>query len=258
MPTSIFIRHRLRHSLARIVRETREAIGWTQGELAARAGVSRGLIASVETARVNVSVDAASAILDALGVRYELVGSAAFLADRRRQREPAHSHCSAYTARRLESEGWRIAREVEIVHGSSHGWIDVVAFDPASGVVLVIEIKSELEDLGRIERTLGWYERSAWAPARRMGWRPRSVASVLLVLATDANERRLQENRGVLESAFPVRAPALLAGLRDAAQLPHGRALALIDLAAAGTTGSCAGGSTAAGDTRRTPTTRTS
>ncbi len=47
-----------------------------------------------------------------------------------------------------------------------------MAFDPRTRTLAVIEIKTQLDDLGQIERTLAWYEREAWAAARRLGWRP--------------------------------------------------------------------------------------
>jgi transcriptional regulator with XRE-family HTH domain len=228
MPSS-FERQTLRRAVAGIVRDTRRAVGWTQAQLGERAGVSRGLVASVETARVNASIDATAALLDTLGLRYELVATAPFLADRRRQREPAHGLCSAYVARRLGSVGWIVRREVEVVHGRSHGWIDVLAFDQASGTILVIEVKTEIDDLGRIERTLAWYEREAWMAARAFGWNARREASALVLLATDANERRLIEHRDVLATALPVRADQLAAGVAGPANLSRGPALALID-----------------------------
>lgn len=212
----------LRVTLGNGIRDIRLAVGWTQGELAGRAKLSRPMVARVEGADVNVSVDVVANLCDALGVRVGLQLDAPFLADRRRQREPAHARCIAYAQRRLEAEGWLTQREVEIAFGRSHGWIDILAFDPRTGTLLVVEIKTEIEDLGRIERTLAWYEREAWAAARRLGWRPRRVATLLLVLATEANDARLSANRDSLAQAFPVRAP-------DLPREPRSRGIALID-----------------------------
>ncbi len=219
----------LRTTLARCVCDTRLAIGWSQQELAVRARISRQMVASVEAGSVNVSIDVAAALIDALGLRVDLVLTAPFLADRRRQREPAHARCSAYSQRRLEGSGWIVRREVEIAHGRSHGWIDLVAFDPRTGLLLVIEVKTEIEDLGRVERTLGWYEREAWDVARAAGWRVRRATSALLLLATEANDRRLLANREVAVAAFPVRATGMQSLVRDPGGSVRGRALAMID-----------------------------
>jgi hypothetical protein len=119
-----------------------------------------------------------------------------------------------------------VLREVEIHHGRSHGWIDLLAFDPRTDTLLIVEVKTEIDDVGRIERTMTWYQREAWAIARRQGWKPARVIGWVLILATDANEDRIRANRDVLRAAFPGRAPAILADLpvRGLAMLdPRGR-----------------------------------
>jgi XRE family transcriptional regulator, regulator of sulfur utilization len=219
----------LRTTLGRAVRETRLALGWTQQQLADRSGLSRSMAGHIETGSVNVSIDAAASVCDALGLRVDLGLRAPFLADRRRQREPAHARCSAYVQRRLERHGWLVRRELEIMYGRSHGWIDLLAFDRRTGLLLVVEIKTEIEDLGQIERTLAWYEREAGAVARTAGWRPVRVASALLVLATDANDRRLADNREAVRVAFPARMDQLQRMILERAKPVGGRALAFID-----------------------------
>ena len=79
-----------------------------------------------------------------------------------RQRDAVHAPCSGYANRRFRAGGWETGREVEIVHGRSHGWIDLLAFDPRTGLLLIVEIKTRLDDLGLVERQLAWYERSAF------------------------------------------------------------------------------------------------
>jgi transcriptional regulator with XRE-family HTH domain len=208
--------------LGHAVRNGRTARGWTQARLADVAEVSRPMVTRVEQAHVNATIEIAGRLLDALEVDVRLVCSFPLASGSPLQRDGAHATCSAYVQRRLEGAGWLIAREVEIVHGRSHGWIDLLAFDPRSGTLVVIEIKTEIDDVGRIERTLAWYQREAWSVARRLGWRPSRVAAWLLVLATDHSDDQIRSNRDVLAAAFPGRAPDLLVDLPV-------RALALID-----------------------------
>lgn len=221
----------LRSVLARSIRDTRLARGWTQAELGRRARVSRTFVTKVEGAKGDTSVAAVAALVDALGIDAELSLRAPFLADRRRQREPAHARCVAYAQRQYERDGWQTAREVEIAHARSHGWIDLLAYRPETSALAVNEVKTEIEDLGRIERTMGWYEREAWELARGLGWRPRFVVGCLLVLDTDRNHERIRDNRLALAGGFPVRAPQLLEWLREPLRpWPRpARALALID-----------------------------
>lgn len=208
--------------------QTRRALGWSQRELARRCGLSQTLVWRVEGARPPLSVNVVARIADALGLEVDLTLRAPFIAERP-QRDAAHARCSSYVQHRLEALGWTVAREVEIVHGRSHGWIDLLAFDQRSRSVLIVEIKTELDDLGRIERTLSWYERDGWAAARRLGWRPARTAAWLLVLATEVNDDRIRANRELLANAFPARAAEGLAALAAPAATAPSRLLALVD-----------------------------
>ena len=146
-----------------------------------------------------------------------------------RQSDFVHARCSAYVERRLQGIGWRTAREVEIVQSRSHGWIDLLAFDPASGTMLVIEIKTRLDDLGSIERQLGWYERSAFGVAHRLGWRPRRVIGWLIILASDEVDRAITQNRDLLARSFPARARSMLDLVMSERTSAPGRGLAMVD-----------------------------
>jgi hypothetical protein len=140
-----------------------------------------------------------------------------------------HARCSGYVDRRFRATGWLTSREVEIVHQRSHGWIDILAFDPATKLLIVAELKTRLDDLGAIERQIGWYERSAFEVARRLGWAPRRTVAWLLVLASGEVEEAIRSNRDVLMRAFPIRAREMSRGLRRADEMSSGRGLALID-----------------------------
>ncbi|MEX2011610.1 MAG: helix-turn-helix domain-containing protein [Chloroflexota bacterium] len=207
--------------------ETRRALGWSQRDLARKCGLSQTLIWRVETASAPLSVNVMARIADALGLEVELSIRLPFIAGRP-QRDAAHARCMDYVQRRLEAAEWLVEREVEIVHGRSHGWIDLLGFDPRTRTLLIVEIKTEIEDLGRIERSLAWYGREAWASAKRLGWRPARTATWLLVLATDVNDDRIRANREGLAAAFPGRATEAHAALSRQAACPP-RALALID-----------------------------
>lgn len=61
-------------------------------------------------------------------------------------------------APRPAGAGCLIAREVDISAGGGRGWIDILAFDPRTATLVIVEIKTRLDDLGRVERQLGWYE----------------------------------------------------------------------------------------------------
>ena len=219
----------IRITFADLCRDTRTRLRLTQQQLANSVGLSRGYIAKVERGCANPSVELIERIAHVLELEIELVARAPVIIGGGRQRDFVHARCSAHVDGRLRGAGWLTAREVEIVHGRSHGWIDLLAFDPKTGTLIVIEFKTRLDDLGAVERQLGWYERSAFGIAAELGWHPRRVVVWLLVLASDEVEGVLRANRDLMARSFPIRAREM-SGLLDGASQPgRGRGIALID-----------------------------
>jgi transcriptional regulator with XRE-family HTH domain len=201
----------------------------TQQTLADAVGVSRPYIAAIESGRANPTLDLVVRIADRLGIEIDLVARKPLILGPP-QHDLVHARCSGYVDRRLRRAGWEVRREVEVVHGRSHGWIDVLAFDPRTRVLLIIEIKTRIDDLGAIERQLGWYERSAVALAHGFGWRPQRTAAWLIALASDDVDVGISVNADVLRSAFPARAAEMarvVAGVPPATAMARG--VALID-----------------------------
>ncbi|MEO7663773.1 MAG: helix-turn-helix domain-containing protein [Candidatus Limnocylindrales bacterium] len=213
------------------IRSLRTTLGWSQRELARRAGSSQTTVSAIELAtRAALTFVAASSMLRAMGARLVVSVDAPFLGDRRRQRDAGHIRLAASTVQRLRRSGWEARVEVEVGGDRSRGWIDILAFHPGLRLVLVIELKTEIHDFGQIERSLGWYEREARLVATRFGWRPTRVLGVLLLLATEANDARVASNRAAIELGFPVRFRTLDRIVREL-ELPaeRGRAVAMID-----------------------------
>ncbi len=219
----------IRLVFARTSRDARVRLRLTQRQVADSVGVSRGYIAAIEGSLANPSLDVVDRISRALGLEAELVLRPPLVLGAHGQRDLVHARCTGYVERRLRTAGWRTAREVELILGRSHGWIDVLAFHPRSETLLVIEIKTRLDDLGAIERHLGWYGRSAGDTARRLGWQPRRITSWLLVLASDEVEGVIRHNSDLLARAFPLRARAMLEWLSAGNDSVTGRGLAMLD-----------------------------
>jgi hypothetical protein len=143
-------------------------------------------------------------------------------------RDLVHAACSSYAERRLRSLGWDVEREVAIIDGRVRGWIDLLAFDHRRGILLIIEVKTALDDIGRLERQIGWYERVANDLDVVRAWRPEVIQSWVLVTATAEVDAVLARDPGVLASAFPHRARVMREVL--AGSMPQeGRGLALVD-----------------------------
>jgi transcriptional regulator with XRE-family HTH domain len=217
-------------AIAAAVLEARRARRWSQRRLAREAGISQTMISAIERAVLkDLPIATAVRVLSALDVAFGLRLAAPLATIP--IRDAAHARCVAYVARRLRSEGFEVRSEVEVRGPGWVGSIDVLAYHPVAHILLVIEVKTELHDLGALDRQLGRYERAAWVAARVIGWRPRAVTGVLLTLATQETDRRLATERSWFAERFPMRAAELRRLIHDPEHPPERgrRGLAMID-----------------------------
>ena len=209
--------------LADVVREARELVGWTQRELAARAHTSQATVWRMENCLApHLDLLVVERVLTALGIRSSIDLDARHLADRRRQRDAVHARLTGYVARRLERAGWATATEVPLGSDIPRGWIDLLGYRPADQALLIEETKTEIPDVGGLQRSLAFYEREAWGVARRLGWRPRRSAVLVVALDSVALGRRLADNRDLVIRAFPASVAGIAAWLADPVAAPPG------------------------------------
>jgi transcriptional regulator with XRE-family HTH domain len=212
------------------IRSARLAARWTQAELARRLGTTQSAISRLETGAGScLDVRLATAAFRALGIRMSVDAATLGLVGRREQNDFVHARCADHVARHFVAAGWDVRLEVEIGSDRYRGWIDLLAYRTVDRSLFCGELKTEIDDLGRIQRTLAWYERESWDAARRIGWRPRSVTSGLLVLCTSENDARVSANAHLLDQIFPGRARDLSAWLSSAGNGPRPSSLAMID-----------------------------
>ena len=219
----------LRISFARWCRQTRIDLDITQRELADAVGVSRTYVVAIEAGTANPSMLLVERIGEALGLRFELVARRPILVDGRPSRDLVHARCSAYVHRRLVSAGFQIAREIEVVHGRTHGWIDILAFDERTGTMLIIEVKTVIDDVGQLERQLGFYERLARMTDQVRAWDPRRVQTWLLGLASHDVDTTISQHADLFRRSLPMRAPEMRTLLTGIPGADGARGVALID-----------------------------
>lgn len=216
-----------------LVRETREAIGWSQAELGERTGTSQTKVWRVERMRPG-ALDLATldSLLSALGLRMTLEVGGWHLRDRAEQRDVVHAALVQAFARRLRRSGWIVHTEVPIGREAPTGWIDLLAFREQDAALLIGEIKSRIDDIGGLQRQVDRYDREAVWAARRLGWQPEVARLAVVCLDSVEVAEAARFNRGILAPAFPGEPGALDAWLRGTGgPPPAGRTLAMIDLA---------------------------
>ena len=126
-----------------------------------------------------------------------------------------HAAVVGRTVARLSRLNWQVMVEVTFNHFGERGSIDVLAQDARTGVVLVVEAKSELASIEETIRRLDAKARLAVDIADdRFGRRPTRIGVLLVVAASTANRSRVRRADAVLRSAFPHRGRSVGSWLR--------------------------------------------
>ena len=151
MPASDATARDLLRAIATATISARRSRRWSQRQLASAAGVSQPLISRLEQARMRaLPLATAVRVLIALDVAIDLRLVSPFAAERP-QRDRAHVRCVAYVARRLTRSGYDVATEAQLGNGRWLGFADLLAFDPDTRLLLLIEVKTVIDDVGAIQ-----------------------------------------------------------------------------------------------------------
>jgi transcriptional regulator with XRE-family HTH domain len=198
----------------RLIRLTRIRRRLTQEDLASRAGVSRPVVSRLEHGHLGqLRFDTVRAIAAALEIRVEaLPRTRAVDVDRVMNGRHAAlaEHIVGWIARH---EGWAIRPETSFSEYGERGVIDLLCWHAATRSLLVIEIKTELLDFGELLGKLDIKERLGPRVAGRLGWRPTSISTALLVAESTTNRRRATAHAGLLRTALSADGRAFAAWL---------------------------------------------
>ena len=115
---------------------------------------------------------------------------------------------------RLEAAAWDVAPEVSFNVWGERGSIDVLARHPATGALLVVEVKSVVPDVQATLATLDRKVRIASRVARDRGWRTVSVSRLLVIGEDRTARRRVEAFEATFRRVFPVRGSAVDQWLR--------------------------------------------
>ena len=205
-------------ALFRIIRLHR---AWTQREVAARAGVSDGIVSRIEHGQLGgITRDTLMKVARILEVRlgHEARWRGGEIA---RLVAGRHSTLVEATAARLRPAGWTVQPEVSFSIWGERGSIDLLAWQPRRRALLVIEVKTEITDVGATLATLDRKRRLAPAIVRELeGWTDRApitTSSALLIAEGRTNRRVVAAHRETFRAALPHDGRRFRAFVRDPA-----------------------------------------
>jgi transcriptional regulator with XRE-family HTH domain len=188
-----------------VARALRQRLGLRQADVGARARVSQDVVSLIERGQLErVSLSLLRRVLRGLDADLVLVarwrgGDVDRLIDER------HAWLGGRVAGLLGADGWRVFPEVTYSIFGERGSIDLIAWHPETRTLLVIELKSELVSA---EETLRRHDAKVrLAPAivaDRFGWRPVSVARLLVLPDTTTNRRRVERHSALFSQAYPA------------------------------------------------------
>ncbi len=206
------------------LRAVRIRRGWRQADVATRAGVSRALISVLERGHLDrVTLSTVRRVAQALGTRLDLVVRWR-AGDLDRLLNAGHAGLHEALARHLTTlPDWLQAPEVSFSIYGERGVIDILAFHPPTGSLLIIELKTEISNLEDLLTAMDRRVRLARIVARERGWEATSVSCWVVIAEGDANRRRVERHRTTLRSAFPADGH----GMRTWLRAPAGRIAAL-------------------------------
>jgi transcriptional regulator with XRE-family HTH domain len=163
--------------------------------------IERGLIDNLRIADLEGTAAAVGATLE---VRLRWRGEALD-----RLLDEAHATLVDAMVALLRAAGWEVAVEVSFAIWGERGSIDVLAFHPATGILLVVEVKSVVPDS---QATLAGLDRKSRLAARiaaERGWKVRNVARLLVVGDSATSRRRVARLEATFAAALPLRGRAV-------------------------------------------------
>ena len=192
---------------------------WRQVDLAAAARVSQSVVARIELGlggRMTVEILArvAASLGARIDVRLNWQGEGLD-----RLLDQHHAELVEIVAGLLRASGWDIRTEVTFAIRGERGSIDLLAWHRATGVVLVVEVKSVVPDQQAALMGLDRKARLGLDIAASMDWQAVSVGRLLAIGASRTARRRVEAHRSTYEAALPDRFVAVRRFIRSPS--PH-------------------------------------
>lgn len=188
--------------IGRLLRMVRIRRDWRQSDVASRTGMSASVIARHERGMINslAVLDRHAAALD-LRLDLRLLGRTGQLV---RLADEEHAAIVEALAEWLRRSGFQVEAEASFSEWGERGRIDLLAYDPRTRTVVIVEVKTLLLDLQELLGSLNVRERLVSTIARRRGWTVDHRIAVLAVAGTAAN-RKIVRAHATLFQPFVIR-----------------------------------------------------
>jgi transcriptional regulator with XRE-family HTH domain len=187
------------------IKALRQRRGWRQEDLALAADVSRSVVARIEQGLADrvpwATIRRVAAPFGArLVVRLDWNGE-----QLDRLIDARHAALVDVVLAELTAHGWICVPEATFNVFGERGSVDVLAFHPATRVLLIVEVKTAIPEIGNLLAPLDRKRRLGPQLAAVQGWTVSSVARLLVVADTSTNRRRIAAHGATFRAAFPVR-----------------------------------------------------
>jgi transcriptional regulator with XRE-family HTH domain len=188
----------------RLIRMARIRRGWRQQDLAARAGASMTSVSRVERGRFGrMPIDDVRAIAAALEIRVDVMPRARAI-DIDRSLNAKHAALAELATRWLAAgRAWLVRPEVSFSEFGERGVVDLLCWHAEARALLLVELKTELVDIGGLLATLDRKHRLAREIARPLDWSAVTISTCLLVADSRTNRRRVADHATLLRAALP-------------------------------------------------------
>lgn len=198
--------------------------GWSQARLGQALGISQQRMSRLEAdvRRATLGrLDAWATELDGyLAIEVRVSGE-------RPLSDANHAALQNQVAAQLRRDGWLVDAETSFNHYGDRGRIDLLAFHPVLRLLLVIEIKTRIQDVQDMLGRLDVKKRVARGLAKERGWEVAAVVPALVVREDRTARRRVSEH-AALFADFGLRARAARAWLNHP-RLPAPRGILLFE-----------------------------
>lgn len=192
--------------IGRVARALRHRLGLRQIDVAQRLGVGHDVVSRLERGRVEgLTVRTLRKLFAHFDAEIVLIvrwrgGEVERLLDRR------HAALGKRLVAKIEGLGWTVVPEVSFSHFGERGSIDLLAWQPGTGTLLVIELKTELTSIEETIRRHDVKARLAATVAKdRFGWAAGQVARLLVLPDERTPRRQVDRFANVLGRAYPDR-----------------------------------------------------